>query len=109
MARKTGEVYYSTRFLLEELYIAVPPEGGSITCTALVRRLDRIRWTASSLPSATKIVLLRRLLELSVRAAAGRPVAAFIGVKDGRVTHPRRPRGVQPVHDEVLFEPSGLS
>ena len=42
--RGSEELYFSTRRLLKQLDTAVPPEGGSITCAALVRRLDMIKW-----------------------------------------------------------------
>jgi hypothetical protein len=51
--------------------------------------------------------LVKRAIELSASFGTGKAIRAFIGVNPttGKVT-PRRPAGIAPTGDEVIFEPT---
>jgi hypothetical protein len=102
-------VYVHIKPLLEMLPLAIPSTGGAFTVKAIARRLEVAGAKLDALTPQAKLALVRRLLEISafVRGKGEVKFPAFIEIntQTGRIVRPRRPRGVEPVGEELLFAP----
>jgi hypothetical protein len=96
------EVFISVESTLKQLFTVIPSDGGRYTVDALAQKLKGLE----HLSAVAKRNLVRRMLEISVRVRARKAVPMFIGIRtvSGKLTT-RRPYGVSPVGDAVIFAP----
>jgi hypothetical protein len=111
MATK-DEQYMALADWIQKVADVAPENGGAITIETIVQRLESkaaFPDKAALWPTGTKERFVRRVLEWSMAAHGRRRIRAYIGVdaKTGKVVTPR-PRGIDPVQREAIFEPKGL-
>ncbi len=99
------EVFISFETVQKQLSAGISKNGGFYTIDALAQRLEGFE----DLSAVAKQNLVRRVLELSERVREGKSVRMFIGIRtiSGKLTQ-RRPHGLPPVEEEVIFPPEDL-